>query len=195
MVSRYLVSLPLPFVLSSSHSNSPTHRVDADPAINSMMWQNAGSSGIDQWNFVSSPTSASQDPSGKYTRKWCPELSKLSNKVIHTPWKASKNELEAAGVILGVSYPNRIIYNLKEERAKKTNAVLKMRRKNQNFNDNGGYDLISLPDGTLHRIFTKQEYRIDRSGKLRPPPVRRQKKGKRQKGSRERILKKSKSKI
>ena len=29
--------------------------VDADIAINSMMWQNAGRSGIDQWNFVISP--------------------------------------------------------------------------------------------------------------------------------------------
>ena len=29
--------------------------MDADIAINSMMWQNAGRSGIDQWNFVISP--------------------------------------------------------------------------------------------------------------------------------------------
>jgi len=46
--------------------------VDADSAINSMMWQNAGRSGIDQWNFIMSPAA-----SGEYTKKWCPELSKL----------------------------------------------------------------------------------------------------------------------
>merc|ERR1711966_213309 len=40
---------------------------DADSAINPMMWQNAGRSGIDQWNFVMSPTAASQDATGKYT--------------------------------------------------------------------------------------------------------------------------------
>lgn len=34
--------------------------VDADLAINSMMWQNAGKSGLDQWNFTLLPTSKSQ---------------------------------------------------------------------------------------------------------------------------------------
>ena len=41
--------------------------VDSDSAINAMMWNNAGKSGIDQWNFVLSPVTASQDPSGSYT--------------------------------------------------------------------------------------------------------------------------------
>jgi deoxyribodipyrimidine photolyase len=39
--------------------------VDADLAINSMMWQNAGKSGLDQWNFTVSPISKAQDPSGE----------------------------------------------------------------------------------------------------------------------------------
>ena len=39
--------------------------VDADSAINSMMWQNAGRSGIDQWSFIMSPVAASQDASGE----------------------------------------------------------------------------------------------------------------------------------
>lgn len=34
--------------------------VDGDLAINSMMWQNAGKSGLDQWNFTLLPTSSSQ---------------------------------------------------------------------------------------------------------------------------------------
>ena len=34
--------------------------VDGDLAINSMMWQNAGKSGLDQWNFTLLPTSTSQ---------------------------------------------------------------------------------------------------------------------------------------
>ena len=34
--------------------------VDADLAINSMMWQNAGKAGLDQWNFTLLPTSRSQ---------------------------------------------------------------------------------------------------------------------------------------
>ena len=32
------------------------------------MRQNAGRSGIDQWNFVMSPVAASQDESGEYIR-------------------------------------------------------------------------------------------------------------------------------
>jgi hypothetical protein len=34
--------------------------VDADAAINAMMWQNAGKSGLDQWNFTLLPTSKGQ---------------------------------------------------------------------------------------------------------------------------------------
>ena len=35
-------------------------QVDGDLAINSMMWQNAGKAGLDQWNFTLSPTSSHQ---------------------------------------------------------------------------------------------------------------------------------------
>ena len=40
--------------------------VDADQAINPMMWQNAGKSGLDQWNFTMNVASAgkTQDPKG-----------------------------------------------------------------------------------------------------------------------------------
>lgn len=40
--------------------------VDADQAINPMMWQNAGKSGLDQWNFTMHAASAgkTQDPKG-----------------------------------------------------------------------------------------------------------------------------------
>merc|ERR1740138_967645 len=72
--------------------------IDADPAINAMMWQNAGGSGVDQWSFVCSPINASQDPTGNYVRKWLPELKLLPNKYLHQPWKASKVDLDNAGV-------------------------------------------------------------------------------------------------
>ena len=58
--------------------------VDADLAINSMMWQNAGRSGIDQWNFVLSPETGSQDPSGSFCRKWLPELARLPKGAVVT---------------------------------------------------------------------------------------------------------------
>lgn len=43
--------------------------VDADLAINSMMWQNAGKSGLDQWNFSVLPYSKSADSKGDYIRR------------------------------------------------------------------------------------------------------------------------------
>ena len=147
-------------------------RDTACSAINAMMWQNAGRSGIDQWNFVLSPENASQDPTGAYTRRWCPELARLSNKCLHTPWKAAPQELAAAGVELGKTYPHRIVEDLVAERRASVEAVLEMRRRAPQFNDAGGYDCIQLPSGQTTRVFTKQEYRIDASGKVKPPPPR-----------------------
>jgi deoxyribodipyrimidine photolyase len=146
--------------------------VDADSAINPMMWQNAGRSGIDQWNVVHSPESASQDPSGSYTRKWVPELNGLQKQHIHRPWQVSQGELEKAGVVLGESYPHRIVDDLKAERAKSVESVLAMRRDSQRQNDAKGYDLITLPSGDESVVFTRKDYRLNRSGQViqQPPP-------------------------
>ena len=145
--------------------------VDADVAINAMMWQNAGRSGIDQWNFLSSPESGSQDPTGAYVRKWCPELKGLPNKVIHKPWSLSEKELAVYGVVLGVpgvsgNYPNRIVTALTEAREDTKNKVVEMRKRSMKFNDAMGYDLIKLPEGGLVRVFTKEEYRLDKNGDM-----------------------------
>ena len=98
--------------------------VDADVSINSMMWQNAGRSGIDQWNFVLRPDSgASRDPRGAYVRKWVPELKSVPTKYIFSPWEADAAVLQKAGVVIGRRpedgsgsslsfYPERIIKNL-----------------------------------------------------------------------------------
>merc|ERR1712131_181174 len=52
--------------------------LDHDIAINTMMWQNAGRSGVDQWDFVMSPMDgAGRDPQGKYCLEWCPEVKGL----------------------------------------------------------------------------------------------------------------------
>ena len=133
------------------------------------MWQNAGKCGIDQWNFVISPESASQDPSGSYTRKWVPELGRIKNtNILHRPWQAPDEELKKAGVVLGKTYPHRIVKQLKEERAKSIESTIEMRRQSQEFNDPKGYDTIVLPSGERTVVFTKKEYRIDSSGQRIP---------------------------
>ena len=140
--------------------------VDADVAINAMMWQNAGRSGIDQWNFLSSPETGSQDPTGSYVRTWCPELSKLKGKLVHRPWEASAQELGAAGIVLGGNYPHRIIVDLPSARQNTKTKVIEMRKQSMRYNDKMGYDLITLPRGNMVRVFTKEEYRLDSTGEI-----------------------------
>ena len=113
------------------------------------------------------PVAASQDPCGDYTRKWIPELGNLpSTALLHRPWEAPEDVLRRANVILGETYPHRIIVNLKEERAKAIESTLEMRRKSQSFNTDRGYDSIQLPNGQTTVVFTKKEYRIDGNGQL-----------------------------
>ena len=188
--------------------------MDADLAINPMMWQNAGRSGVDQWNFSMDPTSGSQDPTGAYVRKWLPELAGLPTKYVHRPWTApvevlraaklsfSTPSFEARGKSFGPelpdgggggggasvagersvcdhvvvtcsgAYPVRCVSDLAARRREMVRAVLAMRRANQQANDNGGYDLVTIAAGPQKgqrtRLFTKQEYRISRAGAQLP---------------------------
>lgn len=121
---------------------------------------------LDQWNFIMSPVAASQDASGEYTKKWCPELSKLPKSILHKPWEAPKEVLKIAGVVLGETYPTRIISDLKAEQKKSVQAVLKMRRANQQSNNDRGYDMITLADGKRTVVFTKKMFRINKQGNI-----------------------------
>lgn len=121
--------------------------VDADLAINSMMWQNAGRSGIDQWNFVLNPTEGkSRDPNCAYVKRWVPEVRGLSKKDAFEPYIA--NPVVAPGGGLKVAQQRHVA------------DVLAMRRAHPHVNDGGGYDVIQLPDGSKTRVFTKKPFRI-----------------------------------
>ena len=80
--------------------------VDADVAINAMMWQNGGMSGLDHWNFVMHPVDAAMtcDPRGAYVRRWVPELGALPDDYVCKPWKCPPSLLRRAGVILGETF-------------------------------------------------------------------------------------------
>jgi len=135
--------------------------VDADSAINAMMWQNAGRSGIDQWNFIMSPVAATQDPTCSFTRRWVPELAPLSKAFLYKPWEAPDDVLKQAGVTLGETYPLRIVMDLKAENEISDKHVLAMRRRHPEFNNNRGYDIISV-DGSKTVVFTKKKFRTDK---------------------------------
>jgi len=140
--------------------------VDADLAINSMMWQNAGKSGIDQWNFTMSPSSSYQDPKGEYVRRWVPELRGLPTKHVHAPWGAPAEALAKAGVELGRTYPERVLVDLEGAKEANRRAIVGAKvRAGPARSDAGGYDVVDVPAGSARgtgpqiRLFTVEKYR------------------------------------
>jgi deoxyribodipyrimidine photo-lyase len=91
--------------------------VDADPAQNAGNWQWIAGCGADAAPFfrVFNPVLQGQkfDPQGRYVRRWVPELTKLSDDLIHEPWKLPASRLAKAGIILGKSYPEPLVDHAK----------------------------------------------------------------------------------
>jgi deoxyribodipyrimidine photo-lyase len=86
---------------------------DFDQSANNGGWQWASSSGCDAQPYfrIFNPTSQSEkfDAEAKFIRKYLPQLSKLPNASIHSPWNAKPFELESAGIVIGVNYPHPIV--------------------------------------------------------------------------------------
>jgi deoxyribodipyrimidine photo-lyase len=87
--------------------------VDADPANNAANWQWVAGSGADAAPYfrIFNPILQGEkfDPNGDYVRRWIPELARLPLKVIHKPWTAKAEQLAAARVRLGTTYPRPIV--------------------------------------------------------------------------------------
>jgi deoxyribodipyrimidine photo-lyase len=87
--------------------------VDADLANNAASWQWVAGSGADAAPYfrIFNPVSQGTrfDPSGAYVRRWVPELAKLPDELLHTPWSAEAATLAGAGVVLGETYPRPIV--------------------------------------------------------------------------------------
>lgn len=86
--------------------------LDADWALNggNWMWLSA-SAFFYQYHRVYSPVAFGKktDPSGKFIRKYCPELKFFPSEMIYEPWKASAGEQKRYKCILGKDYPQRIV--------------------------------------------------------------------------------------
>jgi deoxyribodipyrimidine photo-lyase len=87
--------------------------VDCDPANNPANWQWIAGTGADAQPFfrIFNPVTQAEkfDPEGDYVRRWTPELARADRRWIHAPWRASPQELAAAGVRLGHDYPHPIV--------------------------------------------------------------------------------------
>jgi len=83
--------------------------VDADLANNAANWQWVAGSGADAAPYfrIFNPVLQGEkfDPDGLYVRRWVPELADLPPAYIHKPWEAPSSVLQAAGIVLGDTYP------------------------------------------------------------------------------------------
>ena len=102
-----------------------THLNDFDLAANNGGWQWAASTGCDAQPYfrIFNPVTQSErfDADGKFIRRYLPQLAKLPNRLIHAPWLARPEDLQAAGVGLGRDYPRRS--SITTRRAKDAGAL------------------------------------------------------------------------
>jgi deoxyribodipyrimidine photo-lyase len=77
--------------------------------------------------------SLDQDPEGIFTKLWLPELANLPIPMLHQPWLLTRSEQERFGVILGATYPERIVEH--EIAAREARERLTIARRGENFRE------------------------------------------------------------
>jgi deoxyribodipyrimidine photo-lyase len=91
--------------------------VDADLPANAMNWQWVAGLGADAVPYfrIFNPITQGEkfDTDGAYVRRWVPEVAKLPDKYLHSPWTAPVEILGNAGVVLGETYPHPIVDHAK----------------------------------------------------------------------------------
>jgi deoxyribodipyrimidine photo-lyase len=87
--------------------------LDADLANNAASWQWVAGSGADAAPYfrIFNPMDQGRkfDPDGVYVRRWCPEIARLPNAVLHAPFEAPAEILRACGIALGKTYPRPLV--------------------------------------------------------------------------------------
>jgi deoxyribodipyrimidine photo-lyase len=89
------------------------HLVDGDPAVNNGNWQWVAGAGAGAAPFfrVFNPVRQAQvhDPQGDFARAWLPELRRVPDAYIHTPWTMPAEVQRQARCRIGSDYPAPII--------------------------------------------------------------------------------------
>jgi deoxyribodipyrimidine photo-lyase len=87
--------------------------IDFDLAANSGGWQWAASVGCDAqpWFRIFIPVTQSEkfDPSGRFIRRYVPELAPVPDKFVHSPWRMTVSQQEECGLSIGTDYPMPIV--------------------------------------------------------------------------------------
>ncbi len=90
---------------------------DFDLAANNGGWQWAASTGCDAQPYfrIFNPVNQSEkfDPDGSFIRRYLPELAKVPDKFIHTPWTMPPIDQKLAGCEIGKDYPLPIVDHAK----------------------------------------------------------------------------------
>lgn len=142
--------------------------VDTDVAINAMMWQMGGHSGIGAWNFVMHPVFAGKkvDPDGSYVRTWLPELAGLPVEYIHCPWEAPAGTRIAANVLVLGKYWQRVIEDLLEARRTHQRNVVELRKAFPQYQAEGGGELLPLVNGAILKMEVRDDIRENEPERL-----------------------------
>ena len=100
------------------------HLNDFDLASNNGGWQWASSSGCDAQPYfrIFNPITQSEkfDASGRFIRRYLPQLKALADKEIHAPWLVPRMLLDQKNIVLGRDYPAPIVQH--DEARKETLA-------------------------------------------------------------------------
>jgi deoxyribodipyrimidine photo-lyase len=87
--------------------------IDFDLSANNGGWQWAASTGCDAqpWFRIFNPVTQSErfDATGKFIRKYVPELVSCSDKEIHAPWLITPLRQQLIGIQIGADYPQPIV--------------------------------------------------------------------------------------
>ena len=99
--------------------------IDGETAQNNGGWQWSASTGTDAQPYfrIFNPTSQSEkfDPSGVFIRKYCPELSEVPLRYIHSPQQMTDAEQRDSHCRIGVDYPAPMVdHAVARERAIQT---------------------------------------------------------------------------
>ncbi|RAN34644.1 hypothetical protein HY11_14895 [Hyphomonas pacifica] len=139
--------------------------VDFDPASFYAKVRKLPGIAVDKGAYVPNPVrqSLTLDPDGNFIRRWLPELGALSDKHIHAPWDSPKSELAEAGIILGQTYPMRMVDHMAAAREARSRFAPKAVRTNS--------ARPSIREASHERPFRPAESSWP-SSRLRPDPPR-----------------------